>query len=207
MFCSHRIWLKPSMDALIRKHNLQQTLDTFRQWTVTKGNLSRKQLMWSTREQLRKYTEMKRSLKAASSTSEASRRSTEEYSALDDGISVTPDTDDTSCETTSQYEVMDDVLPASVRRGNKAMFHMEHLRYELNRWLSTTQKHRKVSKNNYRHTTNQRSPTTHRKLSTPSRTPIRRRRSPQKMITTRKGMVSHERIPTTGIQHPSSSKI
>ena len=75
MFCSHRIWLKPSMDALTRKHNLKQTLDTFRQWTVTKGTESRKPLMLSTREQLRKYTEMKRSL-AASSTSEASRRST-----------------------------------------------------------------------------------------------------------------------------------
>ena len=71
--------------------------------------------MWRTREQLRKYTEVERRLEdASSSTSEASRRNTEEYTVRDDGISVTPNTDDTSCETTSQNEVRDNVLPASV---------------------------------------------------------------------------------------------
>ena len=118
-----------------------------KQWTLTKGVETRKPVMLSSRAQMLKYAALERSLKAASSTSEASRRSTEEYSAPDDDYSVTPDTDDTSCETTSQYEVTDEVLPgtiatpASVRRGNKAMFHMEHLRYELNRWYLTTQKH------------------------------------------------------------------
>ena len=114
-----------------------------KQWTLTKGVETRKPVMWSSREQMIKYAALKRRLKAALSTSE-------EYSTSDDDYSVTPDTDDysvTSCETTSQYEVTDEVLPgtiatpASVRRGNKAMFHMEHLRYELNRWYLTTQKH------------------------------------------------------------------
>ena len=147
------IWLKPIIDpaALTWNYGLMQTWDTFRQWTLTRGTISRKPIMWRTAAQLRKYEEMRRSLYGLSSISGAFRRNTEEYTSLDDSISVTPDTDDPSYETTSQYEVMDDVLPASVRRGNKAMFHMEHLRYELNRWFSTTQKHRKGSKNNYRH--------------------------------------------------------
>ena len=203
------ILLKPIIDpaALTWNYGLMQTWDTFRQWTLTKGTITRKPIMWRTAAQLRKHKEVRRSLYGTSATTEASRRSTEEYTSLDDSISVTPDTDDTSYETTSQYEVMDDDFPESVQRKNKAMFHMEHLRYELNRWFTTTQKHRKVRKNNYRHRINQRSPTMHRKSSTPSRTPIRRKRSPQKMITTRKGMVPHEKIPTTAIQHPSSSTI
>ena len=107
------IWLKPIIDPAglnleLRRLSSMQT----QQWTT----FGKKPIMWRTAAQLRKYEE-------------------EEYTSLDDSISVTPDTDDTSCETTSQYEVMDDVLPASVRRGNKAMFHMEPLRYELNRWF------------------------------------------------------------------------
>ena len=165
--------------------------------------------MWRTAAQLRKRKEVRRSLYGTSATTEASQRSTEEYTSLDDSISVTPDTDDTSYETTSQYEVMEDdvLLSESVQRKNKAMFHMEHLRHELTRWFTTTQKHRKTRKNNYRHRTNQRSPTMRRKSSTSSRTPIRRKRSPQKVKTTRKGMVPHEKILTTVIQHPSSSTI
>ena len=139
------------MVALTRKHNTKRNLDTLKrcqkQWTVEKGVETGKPVMWSSRAQMLKYAALKRSLKAASSTSEASRRSTEECSAPDDDYSVTPDTDDTSSETTSQYEVTDEVLPgtivtsASVRRGNKAMFHMEHSRYEMNRWYLTTQQH------------------------------------------------------------------
>ena len=142
------------MVALTRKHNTKIILDTLercqKQWTVEKGVETGKPVMWSSRAQMLKYAALKRRLKAALSTSEASRRSTEEYSTPDDDYSVTPDTDDysvTSCEATSQYEVTDEALPGTtdtpenVRRVNKAMFHMEHLRHEMNRWYLTTQKH------------------------------------------------------------------
>ena len=114
-----------------------------KQWTLTKGVETKEPVMWSSREQMIKHEALKRKLRAALTTSE-------EYSTYDDDYSATPDTDDysvTSCEVTSQYEVTDEALPGtiatpeSVRRGNKAMFHMEHLRYELNRWYLTTQKH------------------------------------------------------------------
>ena len=98
--------------------------------------------MWSSREQVIKHEELKRKLSAALTTSE-------EYT-YDDDYSASPDTDDysvTSCEATSQYEVTDEALPGTtdtpenVRRVNKVMFHMEHLRHEMNRWYLTTQKH------------------------------------------------------------------
>ena len=78
-----------------------------------------------------KHEALKRKLRAALTTSE-------EYSTYDDDYSATPDTDEysvTSCEATSQYEVTDEALlgttdtPENVRRVNKIMFHMEHLRH------------------------------------------------------------------------------
>ena len=84
-----------------------------KQWTFAKGVETKEPVMWSSRAQMLKYAALKRSLNAASSTSEASRRSTEEYSAPDDDYLVTPDTDDTSSETTSQYEVTDEALPGT----------------------------------------------------------------------------------------------
>ena len=113
-----------------------------KQWTLAKGVETNKLVMWSSREQVIKHEELKRKLSAALTTSE-------EYT-YDDDYSAIPDTDDysvTSCEATSQYEVTDEALPGTtttsehVRRVNKAMFHMEHLRHELNSWYSTAQKH------------------------------------------------------------------
>ena len=83
---------------------------------------------------------------------------------------------------------------------------MEHLRHEMNRWYLTTQKHGQSSKDNHRHSTKQRSPKTHRKLSTPSRTPIRSKRSPSKVLSRRGTTISDEKIFTTGIHHRSSNK-
>ena len=104
-----------------------------------------------------------------------------------ESISVTPDNASTPTTdgTITQYEIMDDdLLSEGIQRKNKAMFHMEHLKHELTRWITTTQKHRKTRKNIYRHRTNQRSSTMRRKSSSPSRTPLRRKRSPQKRTNT-----------------------
>ena len=132
------IWFKPIIDpaGLTWNYGLMQTWDTFRQWTLTRGTITRKPIMWRTAAQLRKHKEVRRSLYGTSATAEASRRSTEEYTSLDDSISVTPDTDDTtSYETTSQYEVMEDdgLLSESVQRKNKAMFHLEHRKGRKNK--------------------------------------------------------------------------
>ena len=99
-----------------------------------------------------------------------------------ESISVTPDNASTPTTdgTTTQYEIMDDdLLSEGIQRKNKAMFHMEHLKHELTRWITTIQKHRKIKKNKYRHRTIQRSLIMRRKSITPSRTPLRRKRSPQ----------------------------
>ena len=60
--------------------------------------------------------------------------------------SVTPDSASTPTtdDTITQYEIMDDdLLSEGIQRKNKAMFHMEHLKHELTRWITTTQKHKK----------------------------------------------------------------
>ena len=113
-----------------------------KQWTLAKGVETKEPVMWSSREEVIKHKELKRELRAALTISY-------EYT-YDDDYSATPDTDDysvTSCEATSQYEVTDEALPGTTttsekdRRVNKAMFHIEHLRHELNSWYSTAQKH------------------------------------------------------------------
>ena len=96
---------------------------------------------------------------------------------------VTPDnaSTPTSEDTTTPYEIMDDdLLSEGIQRKNKVMFHMKHLQHEFSRWMTTVHKHKKIKRNNnHRQRTIKRSPTTRRKSTTPSRSPIRRKRAPQ----------------------------
>ena len=99
-----------------------------KQWTKRNGVIT---MGWSTRVQVMKYKELQRKLNAAWTTSE-------EYTYVGED-SASPDTDDSdiTCEATSQHEVTDEALPGTTTTsGAIAVFHMEHLRRQLNIWYS-----------------------------------------------------------------------
>ena len=107
--------------------------------------------------------------------------SPQRYTTCTESDSVTPDTTFfiTNEDTTTPYEVMDDdILFEKTHHRDKALVHIKHLQHELS--LLTTIMHTKNKKvktiNNHRQRTDKRTSPRCRNSTTPSRSPIRRKR-------------------------------